>query len=298
VVPEEPRAWRLVGAAAGITVLAEGIALSSLKGSSQTSYEAALLVLGLIAAIPFAIAAIRPSILGRYLRMPALIGAVIGLDVMLIGANLSFSGDRALRLGMESQPVYVVAIFCALVFFAGVALLVASLISEKKLNLFALLAYGGGAAAAAEGLVVVGIAAQTYIQGIGTVMESTIQLLGVLLFAVAMVFVVVSIVAEWIRKGVAVLTLLRSASAALLVIAGIALTALATPITIKGIGGIMETTVMLGGLQLAVLGLFTLAMCSLSASPESAKMRRLALFATVFLALLVPMAALSAGNVL
>jgi hypothetical protein len=91
---------------------------------------------------------------------------------------------------------------------------------------------------------------------------------------------------------------LRSASAALLVIAGIALTALATPITIKGIGGIMETTVMLGGLQLAVLGLFTLAMCSLSASPESAKMRRLALFTTVFLALLVPMAALSAGNVL
>ncbi|MDD1770209.1 MAG: hypothetical protein LUO79_03900 [Methanomassiliicoccales archaeon] len=294
----EMKAWRLVGVAAGIAVIVEGAVLSSLEGTNQTTLAIAFIVLGLLAAAPLAATVFMSSRFGRFLRVPALIAAPVGLVVGLIAVDLAWSGDRAVTLGMESQPVYIVAIFIAQLFFVGMALFIASAMSETRMKVWNLLAYGGGAAAAAEGLVVMGIAAPTVIQGIGGVLGSTIQLLGVQLFAVALAFIILSIAAEWIPRGKAIWSLSRSTFAALLVLEGIALTVLATPVDVKGIGGMLESTVMLAGLQLAVLGLFTLAMCGLSANPESPKTKKLAILAAVFLAFLIPMAVLTAGKVL
>ncbi len=298
MVKGDVRAWRLVGVAAGVALMIEGAILASLNGSSISSLVYALILFGGLAAGSLASAALMPKKLGRYLRVPALIAAPIGAAISVIAIDLAFASDRAARSGMQGQPVYIVAIFIAMVFFAAMALFIACAMSETRLRATKLLAYGGGTAAAAEGLVVIGIAAPTFIQGIGGVLGTTIQLLGIQLFLVALAFVVLSIVADWVHRGAPIWSLARSAFAALIVLEGVALTVLATPVDVQGIGGMLETTVMLAGLQLAVLGVFTLAMCGLSANPDSPRTRKLAILAAVFLAFLVPMAVLTAGKVL
>ena len=91
---------------------------------------------------------------------------------------------------------------------------------------------------------------------------------------------------------------MRYLCAVMIAIEGIILAALATPIDVTGIGGMLESTVLIGGLHVAILGLFTLSMCGLSMNPQNRRMRKLALLSALFLALLVPMAVLSAGKIL
>ncbi len=298
MLKEEVRAWRLVGLLAAIALMIGGAVLASRNGANVSSVAYVLIVLGGLAAGCLGSTILMPKRLGRFLRVPALIAVVIGLAGIVLSVSLSFSGDRAVILGLQGLAIYYVAAAIAMLFLVSMGLFVASVLSETKLKATKLLAYIGGAAAAAEGLAVIGIAADTYITGLGTVLARTIQLLGTALFAAAVIFIAVSLLAEWSKRGVPAISITRSAFAVIIFFAGIALTVLATPIDIKGIGGIMQNTVMLAGLQLALIGLFTLALCGLSANPESPRTRRLAMLAAVFLAFLVPMAVLTAGNVL
>jgi hypothetical protein len=123
-------------------------------------------------------------------------------------------------------------------------------------------------------------------------------LLGIQLFLIGVVIVALSLLVEKLRRLPALGGLLRSAFAAVLFFEGIALMILATPIDVNGIGGMLERTVMIGGLQLAFVGLFTLAFCALSTNPTNRRVRKLALLSAVFLAFLLPLAAMSAGSAL
>ena len=294
--------WFVICLLACVVAVLVGILLVATQNSGQAVLVGAqIAIIGIIATAValFATLASERRVNRRNLRL-ALVGivAACGLVIALEGAIFAFSSDMASITGISGQPVCTLAIFCAALFFIGMAIFVSSLMIMKKARITSVLTYGGGVAAAAEGLVVVGIAALTNVQGLGLVSGPFIRLLGIQLLLVGLAFVVLSLIVDLLKRAVRACDLLRYLCAAMIAIEGVVLAALATPIDVTGIGGMVESIVLVGGLQLAVLGLFTLSMYGLSMDPQNRRMRKLALLSALFLALLVPMAILSAGKIL
>ena len=229
-----------------------------------------------------------------------LIGSIagFGLIIALEGAFFAFSPDRNNLTGMTNRAPYTVAVFCASLFFTGMAVFISSLMTTERFSITKALAYGGGIAVAAEGLVIVGVAERTLIHSIGWVMGSTIQLLGIQLLLLGLAFVVLTLIVDEMERMGKLGRMLRYLCAVMIAVEGIGLASLATSIDISGIGNILGRTVVIAGVQLAVLGIFILALSGLSTNPQNRRMRKLAFLSALFLALLVPMAILSAGKIL
>jgi hypothetical protein len=284
-----------------VAILVGDFLVATQKNGQAALVGAQIAIIGTIATAVtlFATLASKRLVKWRNLRLARVgIVAVCGLVIALEGAIFAFSSDMASITGISGQPIYILAIFCAALFFIGMAIFVSSLMIMKKASITSILTYGGGVAAAAEGLVVVGIAAPTFVRGIGEVLGRTIQYLGLQLFLLGLAFVVLSFVIDISGRLTRLGNLMRYLCAVMIAIEGIILAALATPIDVTGIGGMLESTVLIGGLHVAILGLFTLSMCGLSMNPQNRRMRKLALLSALFLALLVPMAVLSAGKIL
>lgn len=219
-----------------------------------------------------------------------------GAAIALEGTMLALMAGRATVEGLGTYETYVVAAFVAQVFFLGLALLWLELISGLEFKAGRLLMYLGGLVAASQGVVLIGVADPTFIEGLGGIMERTVLIAGALLLAAGLVFLVSSYLVDIGLRFRAVFSTLRLVSGSLIVIAGLAITAMATNVTPEDIGTLTTRTIMLAGVQLALFGGVALLMSGSWSTSASHRWGKLSSMAAVFLLLLVPVAFFTVGR--
>jgi hypothetical protein len=296
---------------AGLVVIIEGFLISSLAGYAvidgiggvlgSTVFLAGLqlLSLGVLAfIIPFILtffghAGRKGNLLQTILNVVTIL---VGFVVAAEGAVLAFISAKTTIDGFGTLEAYLVAVIAAQLFFLGMAIAVPTILQKKEVGLKKLLVYGGGAAVASSGLVIIGVAAYTFVQGIGGVLSNTVELAGVQLFLIGLAIVILTLLMEFTERLRFYFSSLRYLAAFVVTVEGLVLISFATPIIITGIGGIMSRTMVLSGLGLTLLGLFTLFATGLRSQKLSNRLRRITIASVFALTLLLPMAALTIGH--
>ena len=297
---------------AGLVILAEGSFILSFAGpaviegiggilkSTVQFGGLQLLILGLVVLVFSAFLLYDRSVKAKrmLLRKISRIAVILmGSIVMVEGIVLAFMGGKTTIDGFGTFEAYIVTGFATQLFFLGMAIMVPAILQKKEVGLRKLLVYGGGTTAASAGLIIIGVAAGTFIEGIGGVLARTVELAGEQLFLLGLAIVVISLLMDLTNKFRMPLSTLRYLAALAVVIEGLVLISLATPIIIQGIGGITSRTMILSGFGLTLIGLFTLFATGLRTQRLSPRLRRTTVASVLMLTLLIPIAALTFGQV-
>ncbi len=303
---------KIIPLIAGLVILVEGSFIFSFAGPASIEGIGGimkstvllgglqLLILGLIAFVCSVLLLFDRSKRIRETRFHSISRVVIiliGLIVIVEGVVLAFMGGKTTIDGLGTFEAYIVAGFAAQLFFTGIAILIPTILQEREIGMQKLLAYAGGAATASTGLVIIGVAADTVIQGIGGIMARTVELAGDQLFILGLAIVMLTFILDYTDKFVPLLSTLRYLVALVVVIEGLMLISAATPIDIQGIGGITSRTVFISGFGLTLIGLFTLFATGLRVQRISPRLRRTTVASVFMLTLLIPIAALTFGQV-
>jgi hypothetical protein len=297
---------------AGLVIFAEGSYIFSLAGSAvvegiggilkSTVQLAALqlLVLGLIVLVSsvfllFDVSGKVKSILLRKILRVSVIP--LGLIITIEAVILAFMGGKTTMDGFGTIEAYIVAGFAAQLFFLGMAIMISAILQKRELGLKKLLVYGGGSAIASAGLVIIGVAAWTLIEGFGWVLGQTIDLVGVQLFLLGMSIVIISLILDRTTKLRIPIPTLRYIAALLVAVEGLILISFATKLNIDGIGWIGSGAIVLSGFGLTLLGLFTLFVTGLGVQKPSPRLGRITMASVLMLTLLLPVAAFTVGQV-
>jgi len=297
---------------AGLIIRAEGIfiflfagpaVIDGIGGILESTVQFAglqLLVLGLIVLVGSEFILFDKSSESRRVSLRKFLRIVvvlIGLLVMVEGVVLALMGSRTVIEGFGTLEAYIVAGFAAQLFFLGLAIMIPAILQKRDVGFRKLLVYGGGAAIASAGLVVIGVAAITFIEGIGSIMAGTVELAGIQLFILGLAIVVLSLLMDLTDRFRLPISTVRYLAAILVTIDGLALISIATPIDIQGIGGITSRTIILSGFGLTLIGLFTLFVTGLRTQRLPPMISRTTMVSVLLLTLLIPMAAFTFGQV-
>jgi hypothetical protein len=233
-------------------------------------------------------------------RIVPFLGLALGAIIALEGVVVAVYAGATMWEGIGGIMEQTVALAGAQLFALG--LFTTSLWLLKKetrivTRLAELVAIVAAIGVAAEGLIVMGVAAPTVVEGIGGIMQSTVFNAGASLFVLGLIGV-----AAWILRDMKPAVLSKSrifvAIEPYLILAvciAVAFEALfvmnhATATTIQSIGGIMASTIMLGGAQLLVLAILQILILGMPFVADNRTRAKTALLASLFLILLVPAA--------
>jgi hypothetical protein len=291
------RKWNIIYFTAGYIVLIEGLCIF-LFASTMQMYGFTLAVLALV---PIIFSTVESYIEFSDTRKK-LMAWISKAVICIFGAAIAIAGIlTALNIGSITTerfgtiPVYVIAVIGAQLFFLGLIIILAKLSMDSEFKATKFMAYVLGAATASEGVVILGISAPILIEGLGWIMKSTVDLAGIQLMALGLLFLGLLILSEWIQKGSKILGYLRIVVAATIAIEGFAIMALATGVTIDGIGYIWARTITIAGIQLCLLGLGCLVLMGVGSNLASPRLRKVSDLAFIFLLLFIPMAALTSA---
>ena len=225
-----------------------------------------------------------------------LVKIIGGLAVAIEGLSLALIAGRMVVEGGGTYETYVVAAFCAQLFMLGTGLLMLELLADVEFKISRFFVYFGGLVAASEAVSIIGIAQDTYIEGLGYIMESTVLIAGAQLMVIGLLFMISSLVLDRFKNWMGVFSALRLISGALIVIQGLAITALATNVTPADIGTITTQTLIIAGVQLAVFGGIALLMVGGRSTTSPIRWAKFSTMAAFALMLLIPAAYLTVGN--
>jgi len=225
-----------------------------------------------------------------------LVKIIGGLAVAIEGLSLALIAGRVVVEGGGTFETYVVAAFCAQLFMLGTGLVMLELLADVEFKISRFFVYFGGLVAASEAVAIIGIAQDTYIEGLGYIMESTVLIAGAQLMVIGLLFMISSLMLDRFRMWVGVFSALRLITGALIVIEGLAITVMATNVTPTDIGTITTQTLIIAGVQLAVFGGIALLMVGGRGTTPSIRWARFSSMAAFALMLLIPAAYLTVGN--
>jgi hypothetical protein len=224
------------------------------------------------------------------------LGAIIALEGVIVAAYAGATILEGIGGIMEQTVVLAGAQLFALGLFTTSLWLL-----KKEMRMVArlaeLVAIVAAIGVAAEGLIVMGLAAPTVIEGIGVIMQSTVFIAGVSLFVLGLMGVAV-----WILRDMKPAVLRKSKIfvaiepylilAVCFAVASVALFVMnhAATTIIEGKGGFWGNTVMLGGVQLLVLAILQILIFCMPFVADNRTRAKTALLASLFLILLVPAA--------
>ncbi|MDH7508567.1 MAG: hypothetical protein QHH00_04120 [Methanomassiliicoccales archaeon] len=284
-----PRAVNLIAIIIGIIIIIEGLALLNLaapmkvdgigwiKETTVSLGGLQLFVLGLLFIVSFWLRkrdwgmGKRRELLSLFFTiLPFLIATVIAVEGIVIASMagaVQWEGIGGIR------KFWVGAAGCQL-FVLGVGGLLTSRFADTPLRTIGLTRILGiivSTALAAEGLFVISIAGRTSIEGIGGIRESTFTYAGIQLLVLALI-----LLCAWSLKDGAIaikgrkisgqraVRILSVVISIIIAIEGIILAIKCGRMTIDGIGGILERTVVASGAQLFALGLLSASLWILS----------------------------------
>jgi len=147
---------------------------------------------------------------------------------------------------------------------------------------------------ALEGVFAMALAANTYIEGLGTILESTFRLAGAQLLGLSAVAIFAWLVkdspllSKWPKRLSSLVFLVATAAIAL---EGLAVILMAVNIRIDGFSGVGERYVLLGGLQMALLASIVL-VCWAKTRGITSNFRLVGTAAAAFVVLMMPIALL------
>jgi hypothetical protein len=191
------------------------------------------------------------------------------------------------------------AAWCGLVFFFSMMGFAAWWSRRVPLNFPELPQIIGTLAAlllATEGVILIGFSGETQLDTIGTLSKTM-----TMLFSVQVLFLGMLVTAVWLfREGKwfqgnfnrMLIDMLILIVLTIIALEGVATMALAAPITIEGIGTMLESTMQMFGLQLTVLAILTMICWIFREDGSLPKMQRFMFVVVLFLALLIPPALL------
>lgn len=302
------RAWNIIGLITSVIVLIEGLGIFLLAGPASTSrmgnvsaetiqMYGLILVISAIIPIIFLSLELYRKISGSgttlMSRISTIVVSICGVIIAALGILAALNFGSVIMDPLGTLPIYVMAAIAGQLFFLGLMVTLSKLLSFSEFKATKLLAYIFGAAIASEGVVILGISAPTYIEGLGWILKSTVDLAGIQLIAIGLMFLTFSILSERIERGSKVLGFLKIVTAAIASIEGFAIMALSTAVTIDGIGTITARTITIAGAQLGILGLGCLIMMGVGLNLTTPRLRKISNLTFVFLLLLIPVAALS-----
>lgn len=191
------------------------------------------------------------------------------------------------------------AAWCGLVFFFSMLCFSAWWSRRVPLNLPGLPQMIGTLAAlliATEGVILIGFSGEAQLDTIGTLSRTMTMLISVQVLFLGMLVTVAWLFREekWFQGNFNRMLIDMLVLIVLTVISleGVAIMALAAPITIEGIGTMLESTMQLFGLQLTALAMLTLLCWIFREDGSLPKMQRFMFVVLIFLALLIPPALL------
>jgi hypothetical protein len=233
-------------------------------------------------------------------RIVTFLGLAIGMIIVLEGTIIAAYAGATMWEGIGDIMRQTVALAGAQLFALGLLTTILWLL-KKEMPMGArfaeIIAIVAATGVAAEGLIVMGLAAPTVIEGIGGIMQSTVFVAGVSLFVLGLIGV-----ALWILRDMKPAALNKSRIfvaiepylilVVCIAVASVALFVMnhATATTIQGIGGIMARMIMFGGVQLLVLAILQILILGMPLVADSRTQAKTALLASLFLILLVPAA--------
>jgi hypothetical protein len=293
--------WKIFGLAAAVALAIEGalvlayaspVKITGLGTVGETFVLLAgvqLFAIGLVTIIGWLLkdSSLR---LARFAKGRLLSGAILiaSLIVMIEGViTVLYAAPTEIgSIGGILQRT--VAVFGAQLFVLGAVSAVTWMERAAPFKVRNALAYIAGIVVTGEGLVIVGVAAPTMIEGIGGILERTVALAGAQLLILGLAIVVATLLAGKLKRGSKVLLSVVLVAAAVVTIEGIVLIAATTNVQISGFALITKSNWILAGLQLALLGVVSLYSLNRRTVITSRRLNKASFLAAVFLLLLVP----------
>jgi hypothetical protein len=222
---------------------------------------------------------------------PAVIGAIVAVE----GLVVAYYASPMVVSGIGNVNGMWPAIFGAQLFLFGSALTVIRTF-DGRLDLPATIRSSVLLLFASFGVLVYGLADGTTITGIGGIQEGTVELLGVQMIIIALLAVALMVLGDRYFLGRVLFgwklgTLGVIGLSVVLCFEGMAVASIAAPFTIDSIGSMLEETMMLVGVGLAVLAMIVPASFYFMEKKDK-NVRKLAYAATLFLFFMLPFAIL------
>ena len=229
----------------------------------------------------------------RALVLMSILGGLVALEGIVAS---TLAGRVTIADIGDISKVYVVA-GCAQLFTLG---LLSPLLWKLRIapadrrSLLDLLTMTAMTLLAFEGVFAMGLAARTDIEGLGTILERTFLLAGAQLLVLSLLGLAAFMVKgnpPLGRWGGGAVSSLPIAALTVIGLEGLAAMVLAARMTISDLGGIRESYVLLGGIQMTLLSAMALILWARSHRPAS-KHRTVATASALFLLLMTPLAIL------
>jgi hypothetical protein len=213
-------------------------------------------------------------------------------------ALATFANDFTIGDFFSGKKIWMAG-WCGLMFFFALLALAAWWSRRVPLQLRfvpQMLGTLAGVLLAAEGVVLIGFSGETQLETLGVLSETMTMLIGVQVALLGSI-----VLGAWLLRGFRwfkgnfnrmLLDMLMLIVATVLALEGVAAMALAADITIDGIGTMLESTMVLFGLQLAVVSILALLCWVFRDDGPFPRMQRFMFIILVFLALLIPPALL------
>lgn len=310
-----PTNWAvdLLGSLAAVLLVLEGLtamgiagqtAIEDFGGIREGTFYLAGMQLSLLGALLFIIWTFLPrsspgSRTRRFLseRWSSVMVMVLGTLVALEGLAASTMAGRVVIADIGSISKIYVVTGCAQLFVLGLAAPLLWKLRDApadRRSLMDLLNIIVMTVLAFEGILAIGLAAQTYIDGLGTILERTFLLAGAQLLVLSLLgltafFVQGSPILD--KLGNRAFSSLPVAVLTTIGLEGLAVTLLASNMNISDFGGIRERYVLLGGVQMVLLSTTALLLWVRSRRIPPVYMK-VAISAAIFLVLMIPIAIL------
>lgn len=233
----------------------------------------------------------RAFLFPLFRHAPAAVGAAVAIE----GAIIAYYASPMVVSGLGNVRGMWLAIFGAQLFLLGAGLVVARVL-DGRLDLPTLVRSAVLLLFATLGVLIYGLASRASITGIGGIQESTVELFGIQMAAVALLAIALLCLGDHAvlrRKvlGWKIGTLGVIALSAVLCFEGMALASVAAPFTLASIGGMRESTMLLAGALLAIMAMVVPASFFFM-EKRDASMRKLGYASMLFLIFMLPFAIL------
>ena len=310
----ERDAWQskpvsVIGTMIGVVLVTEGIfimgvaapivveSIGGMLASTITLAGAQLLIIGVLL-LGFWLLKDR-TILGKDITSnrlisigPVVLGAIVAVEGLLLVAYASpvelegVGGIRAAWMTLAGMQLFLIGgITCMLWYWRNASP------SEASLTRIAepLIAW----TMASQGLFIMGIAADTWIDGIGTILQRTVALAGAQLFILSLITIGLRFLGgrDMLQRkvlGIDVTELLTYLIFGLIVLEGLIIMVLSANIWIDGFGGISAIYITLAGAQLAIIALLGMSFCVWRNGEMEYRKSQFMGLAIIFLLLMIP----------
>ena len=304
--------WQLLAIFAALVVVIEGTIIIAFAGSAEiqgiggilkstvTLAGEQLLAFGIVPMVLMSLDLLGISDRWKKRRLKTLLAVLIilsGVAVAVEGVALAFVAGSITVVGLGTFTAFLVGLFAAQLFFFGMIIFLARLQARNPFSLAKIVNQAAAVTIAAEGLIVVCIAAPTEIKGIGGILARTVEWAGEALFILGIVLIITIVWRALFKHLGKLMELVSTIFGIIVITGGLTLASLATVVNIKDVGGFQASTIMLAGLQLTILGII----CTFTGSSKKVtqwnRVRWMALRTAFAGILLIPIVVLTVGKV-